>query len=314
MAAKILVTGPFGQIGTELVPALQARYGVQNVVALGHSKVPEGFEGVVERADVTDVGKLREVMEKHQITQVYHLAALLSVTGEQHPHKAWDINLVALKGLFDLCVELKVQKVFWASSMAVFGPTTPKLQTPQHTSIEPTTMYGVTKYAGELLGQYYFHKFGLDVRSLRYPGIISWKELPGGGTTDYAVGIFYGALTEGTYECFVKEETTLPMIYMEDAIKATLQIMEAESSQIKVRTSYNLAAISFNVAELANEIRKHTPLEVVYKPDHRQNIADSWPDSIDDSEARKDWGWSPKFGLQELVDVMITNLKPKLAQ
>jgi nucleoside-diphosphate-sugar epimerase len=220
---------------------------------------------------------------------------------------------VALKGLFDLCVELKVRKVFWASSMAVFGPTTPKLHTPQHTSIEPTTMYGVTKYAGELLGQYYFHKFGLDVRSLRYPGIISWKELPGGGTTDYAVGIFYGALTSGTYECFVKEETTLPMIYMEDAIKATLQIMEADSSQIKVRTSYNLAAISFNVTELADEIRKLTPLEVVYKPDHRQNIADSWPDSIDDSEARKDWGWSPKFGLQELVSVMITNLQPKLA-
>jgi nucleoside-diphosphate-sugar epimerase len=228
------------------------------------------------------------------------------------PDKAWDVNLIALKAIFDLCIEFKVQRVFWASSMAVFGPTSPKVQTPQHCSIEPTTMYGVTKYAGELLGQYYFIKYGLDVRSLRYPGIISWKELPGGGTTDYAIGIFYGALSSGKYECFVREDTTLPMIFMEDAISATLAIMQADSAQIRVRTSYNLAAISFSVAELANAIRKHLPLEVEYKPDHRQDIADSWPDSIDDSEARKDWGWNHKFGLQELVTVMIENLGPKI--
>jgi nucleoside-diphosphate-sugar epimerase len=222
------------------------------------------------------------------------------------------VNLGALKTVLDLCVEFKVRRVFWASSMAVFGPTTPKVATPQHTSIEPTTMYGVTKYAGELLGQYYFIKYGLDVRSLRYPGIISWKELPGGGTTDYSIGIFYGALSTGKYECFVSKQTTLPMIFMEDAIAATLAIMQADSALIKVRTSYNLAAISFSAGELAAEIRKHLPLEVEYKPDHRQQIADSWPDSIDDSEARKDWGWSHKFGLEELVNVMLENLGPKI--
>lgn len=311
---KVLVTGPFGQIGAELVPELQKLHGKENVVSLGHSRIPENFDGVIEKADITDVAKLRELFAKYNFTQVYHLAALLSATGEKNPNLAWDVNLIALKAIFDLCVEFKVKKVFWASSMAVFGPTSPSVNTPQHTSIEPTTMYGVTKYAGELLGQYYFLKYGLDVRSLRYPGIISWKELPGGGTTDYAIAIFYGALTTGKYECFVKESTALPMIYMEDAINATLAIMQAEPERIKVRTSYNLSGISFTVAELAQEIRKHLPVEVEYKPDHRQAIADSWPDSIDDSAGREDWGWSQKIGLSELVTIMIDNLGPKLKE
>ena len=284
------------------------------MIALGHSKVPADFKGVLERADITNKEQLKQVMTKHAVTQVYHLAAVLSAVGESKPDLAWEVNLLAVKTILDLSVELKVNKVFWASSMAVFGPTTPKEGTPQHTSIEPTTMYGITKYAGELLGQYYFQKFGLDVRSLRYPGIISWKELPGGGTTDYAVGIFYDAIEKGKYECFVNEQTRLPMMYMEDAVNATIQFMQADSDKIKVRTSYNLAAISFTVPELVAEIQKKIPLEVTYKPDSRQAIADSWPDSLDDTEARKDWGWAHKFDLEALVDVMLTNLKVKLGK
>ncbi len=313
MAEKILVTGPFGQIGTELVPKLQEIYGRENVVALGHKTIPEWFEGVLEHGDVRSAEEMKALVARHKITQIYHLASLLSATGEQNPNLAWDINLNGLKAVLDLAVEFKL-KVFWPSSIAVFGPTTPRENTPQHTIIEPTTMYGVTKLAGEMLCQYYFLKYQLDVRSLRYPGIISWKALPGGGTTDYAVAIFYDAVQKGEYSCFVREDTTLPMMYMDDAVKATIQIMQADSSKIKVRTSYNLAAISFSAGELAEEVKKRMPnFRISYKPDHRQKIADSWPKSIDDSEARRDWGWQHNIGLSEMSGIMLDALKKKLA-
>lgn len=212
---------------------------------MGHKYIPASYDGPLEKADITDISALRSILARHGITQIYHLAALLSIAGEKNPHLTWNVNLDSLKGILDLCVEMKIQKVFWASSIATFGPTSPKVNTPQNTIIEPVTMYGVTKRTGELLAQYYFLKFGLDIRSLRYPGIISWKQEPGGGTTDYAIDIFHGALKDGTYSCFVSEKTTLPMIYMDDVVKGTIQIMQADKEKIKVRTSYNMSGFSF---------------------------------------------------------------------
>lgn len=308
---KILVTGAFGQIGSELVPALQQTAGVEKVIALGHSNIPADFKGMVEHGDVTDKATLERIIKTHQIDTIFHLVSLLSATGEQQPHKAWDVNMHSLKHMLDLSVEHKL-RLFWPSSIAAFGPTTPRVNTPQQTILEPTTMYGVTKVAGELLCQYYFKKFGVDVRSVRYPGLISWKAEPGGGTTDYAVAIYYEALKNGAYECFVKADTILPMMYMDDAVKGTIQLMLADPKNLTIRTSYNLAAISFRADELAANIAKYLPLSVSYAPDHRQNIADSWPQSIDDSQARNDWGWQHTIDLDAMTRIMLANLAPKL--
>lgn len=308
---KVLVTGAFGQIGSDLVPVLQERYGEKNIICLGHSKIPEGFKGIVETADVRDKEKLKEIIQKYSITEIYNLASLLSATGEKDPNLAWDININSLKNILDLAVKHEI-KVFWPSSIAVFGPTTPKTNTPQRTIIEPTTMYGVTKLAGEALCNYYSLKYNLDVRSLRYPGLISWKAEPGGGTTDYAVAIFYEALKTKQYTCFVREDTMLPMMYMDDALNATIQLMEAPRENIRIRTSYNVAAISFTAKELENEIKKYVPdLQVTYVPDSRQKIADSWPKSIDDNAARQDWGWYHQYTLEKMSKIMIDNLRKK---
>ena len=259
-------------------------------------------------ADVTDAATLERIVKKYEIDTVFHLVSLLSATGEQQPNLAWDVNMQGLKIVLDLAIKYKM-RVFWPSSIAAFGPTTPRDLTPQKTILEPTTMYGVTKVAGELLCQYYFLKYGVDVRSVRYPGLISWKAQPGGGTTDYAVAIFHEAIAKGTYECFVKKDTILPMMYMDDAIRGTLQLMDANPKKLTVRTSYNLAAMSFRADELAAEIQKHVPCKVTYRPDHRQKIADSWPRSINDSQARKDWGWKPKVNLAMMTKEMLKYLR-----
>lgn len=308
---NILVTGAFGQIGSELVPALQAEFGKDHVIAMGNANVPEDFDGILETGRLPDKELLKSLIEKYQIDTIYHLVSLLSAKGEVDPTLTWNVNMGSLKDVLDLANEYKI-KVFWPSSIAAFGPTTPRQNTPQHTVLEPTTMYGVTKTSGELLCQYYFLKYGVDVRSVRYPGIISYKAEPGGGTTDYAVAVFYEALLSGKYECFVSEDTILPMMYMDDAVKGTLQLMKAPAEQVKVRTSYNLAAVSFRADEIVAEINKHIPLEVTYKPDHRQSIANSWPQSIDDSDARTDWGWSHDFDLAKMTEVMIEKLREKL--
>ncbi len=309
---KVLVTGPFGQIGSELVPELQRRHRKENVVCIGHRTVPGWYDGPLERGDVTDKAFLERVVETRGITVIYHLASILSARGEQDPHLTWQVNVEGLKHLLDLAAE-KGLKLFWPSSIAVFGPTTPRENTPQRTVLEPSTMYGVTKLAGEALCSYYWRKYGVDVRSLRYPGLISWKAPPGGGTTDYAVAIFHEAITQKRYECFVKPSTVLPMMYMDDAIRATLELMDAPAERLTIRTSYNLAAISFSAEELAAEIARRVPGFVcTYVPDHRQAIADSWPQVINDSVARQEWGWSHVFTLRKMTDVMLENLRRTL--
>lgn len=317
MQRKILVTGAMGQIGSELVPALREKFGNENVVAVGFSKDKEPNEefknaGPYERLDARNKEELRGLIEKYQINTIYHLVGVLSAVGEKYPDLAWDVNMNSLKNILDLAVEYKIDRLFWPSSIAAFGPTTPLFKTPQQTVLEPTTMYGVTKVSGELLCQYYFIKYGLDVRSLRYPGIISWKTPPGGGTTDYAVAIYYDAVAKGSYDCFVKEDTILPMMYMDDAVEATIKLMEADKEKIKVRTSYNLTAVSFSTKELAENVSKYIPnFTCTFTPDERQKIADSWPKTIDDSSARNDWGWQPKFDLDQISLEMIKNLKNK---
>ncbi|HAU99430.1 MAG: NAD-dependent epimerase/dehydratase [Microgenomates group bacterium GW2011_GWF2_45_18] len=311
MGQGVLVTGAFGQIGSELVSALQQKHGKEHVVALGHHNVDSSYDGIVEIGEISDKEKLESIIQKYDVGTIYHLVSILSARGEQDPQLTWNVNMDGLKFVLDLAVKYKI-KVFWPSSIAAFGPTTPRDNTPQHTILEPTTMYGVTKASGELLCQYYRLKYGLDVRSVRYPGLISWKAEPGGGTTDYAVAIFYGAIQEGKYTCFVKEDTVLPMMYMDDAIRGTIQLMDAPAESLQVTTSYNLAAISFSAQELAQEIQKRMALEVSYVPDHRQKIADSWPQRIDDSVARSEWGWSHEFDLSKMVDVMLEKLHAKL--
>jgi nucleoside-diphosphate-sugar epimerase len=308
---KILVIGPFGLVGSNLAPELQKKYGKENVIALGHRNIPENFDGVIEKGDIVDLKRLKEIIDARKITQVYHLASLMSAAGEKNPNLAWEVNMGGLKNILDIAAE-KNLKVFWPSSIAVFGPTTPRQNTPQHTILEPTTMYGVTKIAGELLCQYYFLKYNVDVRSLRYPGLISYKAQPGDGTTEYAIWIFYGAAKEKKYKCFLKEDTTLPMMYMDDAINATLQLMDAPAEKVKVRTSYNIGAISFSPKEIAEEIKKHVPeFECTYEPDFRQKIAESWPMSIDDSAARRDWGWKHGFDLAKMTKIMMDNINAK---
>ncbi|MDQ5954679.1 MAG: hypothetical protein QG583_607 [Patescibacteria group bacterium] len=311
---KILIIGACGQIGGELTLALRKKYGNDIVIASDIREEAEILKGTGPYVvlDANDATATRALVKKENIKTIYLLAALLSATGEKNPKLCWDLNMGSLRQVLDLGVEEKI-KIFWPSSIAVFGKTTPRDNTPQKTIIEPTTMYGITKYAGEMLCEYYNKKFGLDVRSVRYPGLISWKSEPGGGTTDYAVEIFYEAIKKGEYNCFLSENTYLPMMYMDDAIRATIDIMEAPRENIKTSMGYNLSAISFSPKEIAEEIKKHIlSLTISYAPDHRQAIADSWPASIDDSTARLDWGWKPEFDLSKMTEVMLVNLKEKL--
>ncbi len=307
---KILVIGSSGQIGTELVQNLRDIYGIDNVVASDVKVTEQAKEGPFEVIDVMNAQGILEIVKRHNINQVYLLAALLSATAEKMPKFAWDLNMQGLFNVLDLAKEKIIQKVYWPSSIAVFGPNTPSINTPQYTIMEPSTVYGISKQAGERWCEYYFNKYGVDVRSLRYPGLIGWKSAPGGGTTDYAVHIFHEALKSGSYECFLSENTTLPMMYMPDAIKATIGIMQADFQKVKIRSSYNLSGFSFSPKEIALEIKKHIPnFSISYKPDSRQQIADSWPKSIDSSEAEKDWGWKPEYDLIDMTNDMLKNLK-----
>lgn len=314
MAEKILIIGACGQIGSELTYKLRSIHGDENVVAsdISYNNLDVVNSGLFEIVDAQDYGSILLCVEKHKITTIYLMAAMLSATGEKYPVKAWDLNMDSLFHVLNLAKSKFISKVFWPSSIAVFGPTTPKTDTPQHTVMEPTTVYGITKQVGERWCEYYHDKYDVDVRSVRYPGIISWKTLPGGGTTDYAVEIYHKALSEGKYECFLSEDTALPMMFMDDAIDATVQIMQAPAEDVKLRSSYNLAAISFTPKEIAAEIKKHIPdFTITYKPDFRQQIADSWPQSIDDSVAQKDWKWKYKFDLAKMTQEMLTQLKEK---
>jgi len=314
MAHKILVTGALGQIGSELTVALRKIYGVENVLSTDIQESKNVYDPNYERLDVMDDEQIFEIVFKHKITIVYHLAAMLSATAERFPRKGWDLNMDSLLIFLGLAKEKRIQQLYWPSSIAIFGSDTPKNNTEQNALAIPTTVYGISKRAGELWCNYYHQKFDVDVRSIRYPGLISWKTRPGGGTTDYAVDIFYQALEEGKYECFLSENTALPMMYMDDAIRATIELMQADKEKLSVWTSYNLNALSFTPKELANEIKKQIPeFEISYNPDFRQAIADSWPASIDDSVAKKDWNWKPEFDLRKMTDAMLTNLREKIA-
>ncbi len=311
---NILVIGASGQIGTDLVMKLRALYGNAHVIASDiKSTSPEVLEsGPFEQLDIMQEARLHEVVDKHKVSQVYLLAALLSATAEKNIELGWSLNMRSLSYVLDLARYGKVKKIYWPSSIAVFGPTTPRINTPQYTIMEPNTVYGISKQAGERWCEYYHHKFGVDVRSIRYPGLISWQTHPGGGTTDYAVHIFHEALKHGQYESFLTQDTMLPMMYMPDAIRATLEIMEAPSEQIKIRSSYNVAGMSFNPNDIGEAIRKHMPqFEITYKPDERQVIANSWPQSIDDSLAREHWNWAHKYDMETMVNDMLVNLKKK---
>ena len=315
---KILVTGAVGQVGTELVPALRERYGSASVVAAGHRTPPDDAfrdAGPFETVDATDKAALRSLFERHGIDVVYHLSTILSGDGEKDPERAWHVNVGSLKNVLDLSVELGMRQVFWPSSIAAFGPTSPRVDTPQRTILEPTTMYGVSKVVGENLCNYYFVKHGLDVRGLRYPGLVSYRAFSGGGTTDYSVEMFRAAVETGHYTCFVEARTVLPLMYMDDAIRATMDLMAADASRITVRNSYNVSAVSFTAGELAAEVaRRVDGFTCDFEPDFRQAIADSWPESMDDSAARADWGWKPEFDLPALVDVMLEGTREKLAR
>ncbi len=314
MKSRILIIGASGQIGTELTTALRTRFGADKVVA---SDIREGNESVMndghfELLDATDYKAVEDIIFRYKVDTVYLMAAMLSAIAERFPAKAWDLNMNSLFHILNLAKEGKVKKVFWPSSIAVFGSTTPQLNTPQTTVMEPSTVYGISKQTGERWCEYYHTKFNVDVRSIRYPGLISYTTEPGGGTTDYAVDIYHRALKHGKYRCFLQEGTTLPMMYMEDAIRATINIMDADEAAIKIRSSYNLAGVSYAPEEVAESILKHLPgFKMSYEPDFRQAIADSWPQSIDDSEARRDWGWSHKYDLDAITDLMLTNLKQR---
>lgn len=308
---KTLIVGACGQLGTELTLKLRELKGIQNVIASDLRDKPVNLleEGPYEQLDILDRTRYQEIIEKHAINEVYHLAAVLSAKGEQDPQFAWKLNMESLLTVLE-SGRKQIKKIYWPSSIAVFGPDTPPKDTPQRTIMNPNTVYGISKQAGERWCEYYYNKFGVDVRSLRYPGLIGYKALPGGGTTDYAVDIFHKAIAGEVFNCFLREETKLPMMYMEDAVKATIDLMEATEEKINIRSSYNLAAMSFTPSEIASEIKKHNPeFKITYNPDFRQKIADSWPGSIDDSHARSDWGWQHQYDLPELVEVMLTKLK-----
>jgi nucleoside-diphosphate-sugar epimerase len=315
--AKIFVIGATGQIGSELTVNLRKRYGPENVVAAGHRRKADELIGAgpFEILDATNKKDVAAIVEKYDVNTIYHLAAVLSGTGEQNQHLAWQVNMESLHNVLEVALERGVLKVFWPSSIAVFGPETPQNGTPQNTILIPRTIYGVTKVAGELLCNYYFNKFGLDVRSVRFPGVISHETLPGGGTTDYAVEIFYEAIKEKKYTCFLREDATLPMIYMPDCIKAIVNLMEADKSRIRCRTAYNLASMSFSPEELAAEIKKYIPeFRCSYEPDFRQGIADSWPKSLDDSVAREEWGWNPDYDLPSMTRDMIDKITSRISK
>ncbi len=311
MNTKILIIGACGQIGTELTHRLRAIHGTQNVIASDIRKMNTDVvnSGPFEVVNALDFNQIQHLVEVHEITDVYLMAALLSATAEKNPAFAWDLNMNSLFHVLNLAKAKKIKKIFWPSSIAVFGPTTPKENTPQYTIMEPSTVYGISKQSGERWCEYYHNIFGVDVRSIRYPGLISWSTAPGGGTTDYAVDIYHKALENAKYECFLSADTKMPMMYMDDAIQATIDIMQAAADQIKIRSSYNLAAMSFTPTEIASEIKKSIPeFEITYKPDFRQKIADSWPASIDDTCARKDWGWNHKFDLTSMTQDMLMHL------
>jgi len=312
MRKRILIIGASGQIGTELTAYLRNKYGSHKVIA---SDIQEGSEelmqsGPFEIVDATDYDAVQEIIIRYEITEVYLMAAMLSATAEKFPMRGWDLNMTSLFHVLNLAKEKKIEKVFWPSSIAVFGPTTPRINTPQCTVMEPSTVYGISKLTGERWCEYYHKRYGVDVRSIRYPGLISYKTKPGGGTTDYAVDIYHKAIKHKKFTCFLSEKTSLPMMFMDDAIRATVSIMEADKEKIKIRSSYNLAGMTFNPKEIAASIQKHIPdFEIGYIPDFRQAIADSWPQSINDSEAQQDWGWESKISLDEMTEIMLTNLK-----
>ncbi|RMG85226.1 MAG: NAD-dependent epimerase/dehydratase family protein [Bacteroidetes bacterium] len=307
----ILIIGASGQLGTVLTQRLQEVFGTDRVVT-SDVRPPVEERGIFEPLDVLDRKALADLIRRYDITQIYHLAAILSAKGEQNPLLTWQVNMDGWLNVLQVARESRVEKVYFPSSIAVFGPETPRRNTPQFTVLSPTTVYGMSKVAGEHWARYYAERYGLDVRSLRYPGVIGYQSMPGGGTTDYAVDIFHKAILGERFTCFLKEDTVLPMIYMDDAIRATLELMEAPKEKIKIRTSYNLAGVSFSPAEVAFEIRKHIPgFDIYYEPDFRQQIADSWPESIDDSCAREDWGWAPKYDLAALTRDMLFHLGEK---
>jgi nucleoside-diphosphate-sugar epimerase len=312
---KVLIIGAGGQIGVELAMALRNVYGADNVIA---SDIKEAHpllkdRGPYEILNAMDAPAIHSLVKKEGVTQIYLLAALLSATGEKDPKKAWEINMQSLLQTLDIAVQEKLHKIYWPSSIAVFGPTTPRDNTPQQTLVEPGTVYGISKYAGELWCQYYHQRWGLDVRSLRYPGLISWKSEPGGGTTDYAVEIYHEALKNKKYTSFLSENTYLPMMYMDDAIRGTIELVEAPAEKIKTRMAYNIGAMSFSPKEIAAAIQKHIPdFTIDYNPDFRQQIADGWPKSIDDSTARKDWGWKHEFDLSKMTADMLKHLESTL--
>jgi nucleoside-diphosphate-sugar epimerase len=313
---KILIIGASGQLGTELVEALRNIYGASSVVAsdIRKSDNPVFETGPFETLDILDLAKWKDILQRHQPTQVYHLAALLSATAEQNPEFAWKLNMQGLFHVLDAAREegSSIGRVYWPSSIAAFGPNTPRFDTPQYGPMDPTTVYGISKYAGELYIQYYFQRYGVDTRSLRYPGLIGHKSDPGGGTTDYAVGIYHDALKGEVHDCFLKEGTILPMLYMPDAVKATLDVMHADPEKIKMRMSYNLAGMSFAPEEIADSIKEHIPdFQIAYNPDYRQAIADTWPAVIDDSLAREHWGWKPAYDLAAMTKDMLENIAPR---
>lgn len=314
---KILIIGACGQIGSELTYSLKDLHGSENVIAsdISESNMAIVNSGVFEILDAKDYDAVRTCVEKHDIDVVYLMAAMLSATGEKFPMKAWDLNMNSLFHVLNLAKDGIIKQIFWPSSIAVFGPTTPVFDTPQHTTTEPSTVYGITKQAGERWSEYYHKNYGVDVRSIRYPGIISWKTMPGGGTTDYAVDIYHQAIVSQNYECFLAEDTKLPMMFMDDAINATISIMETPKENIKIRSSYNLAAISFTPKDVFEAIKRHIPdFKISYKPDFRQQIANSWPKSINDDAARSDWNWNHKFDLERMTTEMIMRLREKYQQ
>ena len=314
MQDKVLVIGSSGQIGSELVAELRSNYGDSNVIAsdIVASNQIIMDSGPFEILDVTDSKRLYEIVKKHEVTHIYLLAAILSANAEKKPKLSWDLNMQSLFNVLDLAKDKIIKKVFWPSSIAVFGPNTEKIKTQQYTITEPNTVYGISKLAGERWCEYYFNKHNVDVVSLRYPGLIGWKSNPGGGTTDYAVHIFHEAIKNKKYTSFLTKDTTLPMMYMSDAINATLKIMQTDSGKIKIRSSYNIAGCSFNPEELANEIQSYIPnFKISYNKDYRQKIADSWPDSLEDSLAKDHWGWQAEYNMRKLVKEMIENLHKK---
>lgn len=314
--SKTIVIGASGQIGSDLTLELRKRFGNDNVIASDIKNAADDVmsSGPFETLDVMDESGVAAVFKKHNVSKVYLLAAMLSGSAEKNPKKAWDLNMKSLLSILDMAKEGLIKKVFWPSSIAVFGPTTPKKNTPQLTIMEPSTVYGISKLAGERWCEYYYNKYGVDVRGVRYPGLISYKTEAGGGTTDYAVEIFYEAIRAGKYECFLTENTLLPMMFMPDAIRATIDLVEAPAEKVKIRSSYNLSGISFDPKELAAEIKKHIPeFTITYKPDFRQQIAESWPGSIDDAEARADWGWKHEYDIAKMTEIMLKEIKKKLS-